>query len=217
MKTSENDTRIKRRDLLRLVGRYSIFGGMAGLTGTLAFKDKIAKGSECAATDCKACVLNEKCTSQRTADTEEYLWQIDPDKCVQCGRCATDCVLNESAAKCIHSYSMCGFCELCFGYFQPGANALTEAAENQVCPTGAIKRRFVEEPYFEYTIDEDLCIGCGKCVAGCNTFGNGSLYLQVMHDRCLNCNDCAIARVCAGNAFVRVPASKPYLLKHRTR
>jgi len=51
-------------------------------------------------------------------------------------------------------------------------------------PDGAIKRAYVEDPYFEYTIDERLCIGCGKCVKGCNAFGNGSLQLQVRHDRC---------------------------------
>ncbi len=143
------------------------------------------------------------------------VWQLDPDKCIQCGRCATECVLTPSAVKCVHAYSMCGYCELCFGYFLPGANELSEAAENQTCPTGAIKRTFIEEPYFEYTIDEDLCIGCGKCVKGCNTFGNGSLFLQVRHDRCVNCNQCSIATACPSGAYGRVPADKPYLLKGR--
>ncbi len=82
-----------------------------------------------------------------------------------------------------------------------------------MCPLGAIQRRFIEEPYFEYTIDETLCVGCGKCVKGCNAFGNGSLYLQVRHDRCVNCNDCAIARACPAGAFRRVPASRPYRMK----
>ena len=45
----------------------------------------------------------------------------------------------------------------------------------------------------EYIIDEELCIGCAKCVKGCAAFGNGSLHLQVRHDRCLNCNECTIA------------------------
>lgn len=211
---AENDSRLQRRDFLRSMGRYSLLGGLGLLAGGLAFEDKIAAASECGGEDCRACHLKEKCDRDRSVDSEEYVWQIDPDKCVQCGRCATECVLNESAVKCVHSHSMCGYCELCFGYFQPGANALSEAAENQICPTGAIRRGFIEDPFFEYTIDEPLCIGCGKCVAGCNTFGNGSLYLQVMHDRCVNCNDCAIARACAGDAFVRVPAGKPYLLKH---
>jgi Na+-translocating ferredoxin:NAD+ oxidoreductase subunit B len=78
---------------------------------------------------------------------------------------------------------------------------------------GAIKRTYVEDPYYEYTIDEPLCIGCGKCVKGCYSFGNGSLFLQVRHDRCLNCNDCSIARGCPSGAFRRVPANSPYLFK----
>ena len=149
----------------------------------------------------------------KRAKSKNLVWQLDPAKCIQCGRCATQCVLNPSASKCVHAYALCGYCKLCFGYFQPGAKELTSAAENQLCPTGAIKRTFVEDPYFEYTIDEPLCIGCGKCVKGCNTFGNGSLFLQVRHDRCLNCNECSIARACPANAFQRVPAEQPYLLK----
>ena len=141
------------------------------------------------------------------------VWQIDPYKCIQCGRCADHCVLEESAVKCVHKFAMCGYCKLCTGYFEPQPNALNTGAENLLCPTGAIKRGFVEHPYYEYNIDESLCIGCGKCVKGCNTFGNGSLFLQVRHDRCLNCNQCSIALVCPSGAFKRVPADHPYLLK----
>jgi len=142
------------------------------------------------------------------------VWQIDPEKCTQCGKCATACVLGPSAVKCVHLHSMCGYCELCFGFFEAQPNRLNEAAENQRCPTGAIQRTFIEDPYFGYVIDEPLCIGCGKCVKGCNTFGNGSLTLQVRHDRCVNCNQCSIAEQCPSQAFVRVPAGKPYLLKN---
>ena len=152
-------------------------------------------------------------TAARRPAPRRTVWQLDPHECVQCGRCATHCVLTPSAVKCVHAYAMCGYCNLCFGYFQPGAKALDEAAENQLCPVGAIRRTFVDDPYFEYTIDEALCIGCGKCVKGCNSFGNGSLFLQVRHDRCANCNDCAIARACPADAFRRVPADAPYLLK----
>ncbi len=147
------------------------------------------------------------------AKRTKLVWQLDPDKCVKCGQCATNCVLTPSAVKCVHTFAMCGYCKLCFGYFQPGANALTSSAENQLCPGGAIRRTFVEDPYYEYTIDESRCIGCAKCVKGCNAFGNGSLFLQVRHDRCLNCNDCSIARKCPAGAYRRVPADKPYLLK----
>ncbi len=144
------------------------------------------------------------------------VWQIDPAKCVRCGNCAINCVLEQSAVKCVHAFDLCGYCQLCTGYFEPEPNELTTAAENQQCPTAAIGRSFIEDPYYEYTIDEQRCIGCAKCVEGCSRFGNGSLYLQVRHDRCLNCNECAIARSCPAEAFRRVPVSQPYILKTDT-
>ena len=110
---------------------------------------------------------------------------------------------------------MCGYCQLCFGYFHPKAPKLDEMPQNQLCPTGAIARRFIEEPYFEYTIDEDKCIGCAICVKGCGAFGNGSLHLQVSHSLCLNCNRCTIAEACPSQAFVRVPSQQPYLIKDK--
>lgn len=143
----------------------------------------------------------------------EMVWQIDPFKCVQCGRCATECVMSPSAVKCVHAYDLCGYCDLCGGYLKPDPNARSTAAENQLCPTAAIKRKYIEDPYFEYEIDESLCIGCAKCVAGCTSFGNGSLHLQIRHDRCKNCNDCAIARLCPADAIQRVPSDTPYLIK----
>jgi electron transport complex protein RnfB len=149
------------------------------------------------------------------SQADNLVWQIDPYKCIACGRCATECVLELSAVKCVHSFEMCGYCDLCTGYFEPQPNELSTAAENQVCPTGALQRSYVEDPYYEYTINEPLCIGCGKCVKGCTMFGNGSLFLQVRHDRCLNCNECSIARVCPSGAFVRVPAATPYRFKSR--
>jgi electron transport complex protein RnfB len=149
------------------------------------------------------------------AKAEDTVWQIDPYKCTQCGRCATDCVLELSAVKCVHAYDMCGYCNLCTGYFEPQPNALNTGAENQLCPTGAIIRKFIEDPYFEYHIDEPKCIGCAKCVKGCGTFGNGSLYLQIRHDRCVNCNECSIARVCPSDAIHRVPRQTPYVLKQQ--
>lgn len=145
------------------------------------------------------------------------VWQIDPDKCIACDKCASECVLGPSASKCVHAHAICGYCKLCTGFFEPEPNALNTGAENQLCPTGAIKRTFVEDPYYEYVIDEKLCVGCALCVKGCTSFGNGSLFMQVRHDRCVNCNQCAIATACPADAFVRVPADQPYLLKTRER
>lgn len=147
------------------------------------------------------------------ARAKTTLWQIDPYKCVACGNCATKCVLQPSATKCVHAFAMCGFCDLCTGYFMPDAPALTTGAENQLCPTAAIKRTFIEDPYYQYVIDEPLCIGCGKCVKGCNAFGNGSLFLQIRHDRCVHCNECSIAAACPSGAIRRVSSDQPYLIK----
>ncbi len=154
----------------------------------------------------------------RKGRAAELRWQIDPDKCIGCGNCATRCVLDESAVKCVQFFDMCGYCDICTGYFDPNYQDLTTAAENQMCPTGAVVRTFIEEKagqrFYEYTIDEDLCIGCGKCVKGCMLM-NGSLYLQVMPDRCVNCNECAIAVACPTQAIERVPAEQPFRLKRQ--
>jgi Na+-translocating ferredoxin:NAD+ oxidoreductase subunit B len=156
----------------------------------------------------------------RKGSEENYVWQLDPDKCMACGKCQVNCVLDESAVKCVNCFALCGYCDICTGYFVTDYRVLDTGAEEQLCPTAAITRQFVEPlggvRYFEYTIDESLCIGCGKCVKGCALM-NGSLYLQVRHDRCLNCNECSIAVKCPTQAFRRVPAGSPNLLKEKAR
>lgn len=176
---------LQRREFIQSSVRFSLAVGLGGLSG-LALSN---------------------------ATKKEWVWQIDPFECTQCGRCADECVMSPSAVKCVHAYDLCGYCDLCGGYLKPGAKNQDTAAENQLCPTSAINRKFIEEPFFEYTIDEHLCIGCGKCVEGCTSFGNGSLHLQIRHDRCLNCNQCSIASKCPSDAIKRVPASQPYHIK----
>ncbi len=142
-----------------------------------------------------------------------HVWQLDPNKCIQCGNCATSCVLFPSAVKCFHDFSMCGYCDLCSGFLIENASSRDTGAENQLCPSGALKRRYIENPYFEYTIDEKLCLGCGRCVKGCGAFGNGSLLLQVNHDLCVDCNQCTIGKQCPADAYERVPRKSAYILK----
>ena len=153
----------------------------------------------------------------RKTFAEGYVWQIDPYKCTSCGLCKTSCVLTPSAVKCVNEYEMCGYCDFCPGFLRQGARVYDTGAENQLCPTGAIVRKFVEEPYFQYVIDENLCDGCSKCVKACQDFGNGSLHLQIMHSLCVNCNQCRIARVCPSNAIIRVSAETPYISKDRNK
>ncbi len=176
---------VKRREFIRSSARYTLAIGLGGLGG-LALSN---------------------------AASEKFVWQIDPFLCTQCGRCADECVLSPSAVKCFHAYDLCGYCDLCGGYFKPGVMDLNTGGENQLCPTSAIKRKFVEDPFFQYTIEEDLCIGCAKCVKGCSSFGNGSLHLQINHDLCANCNQCAIAQKCPSKAITRVPEGTPYKVK----
>jgi len=185
MDNSKKDNKVNRRDFLN---RSLRIGAGVALGGVAAYL--IKDGS-----------------------SEDMVWQLDPSKCIQCGKCVTNCVLTPSAVKCVHVYDMCGYCDLCGGYFRAGTKKLTTGAENQLCPTGAIERRFVEEPFFEYHIIEELCIGCGKCVAGCGAFGNGSLQLQVRHDICVNCNQCNIATHCPADAYSRVPISSSSIFK----
>ncbi len=185
MAEEKSNKKIDRREFINNGLRFSLVLGIGGLGGVLA---------------------------KNTLGTE-MVWQLDAAKCVQCGRCATDCVMSPSAVKLIHVYDMCGYCDLCGGYFRPEAKDRSTAAENQLCPTSAIERKFIEEPFFEYHIIEDLCIGCAKCMKGCGSFGNGSMQIQVNHHLCVNCNECSIARVCPSDAFTRVPANDPYLFK----
>ena len=181
----EENKRQKRREFIQSSARYAMALSVGSLSGLALSKSR----------------------------KDDYVWQIDPFTCTQCGRCADECVLAPSAVKCVHAYDLCGYCDLCGGYFKPGILDLNTGGENQLCPTSAINRNFIEEPFFEYSIDEDLCIGCGKCVKGCSSFGNGSLHLQIIHDLCVNCNECAIARMCPSEAITRVPSSDPYKVK----
>lgn len=144
---------------------------------------------------------------------KSVFWQIDPTKCIQCDRCETDCVLDRSAVKAVHQFAACGYCLFCSGYYQDKRAEFDTAGENLRCPTDAIARTYIEDPYFEYVIDEEKCNGCGKCVKGCSSFGNGSLFLQVKQDLCRNCNQCRIAARCPSGAFVRVSPDRPYLYK----
>lgn len=173
----------------------------------------------------------------------ETVWQIDPLKCTRCGKCSVACELVPSAVKCVNNYSLCGYCRYCFGFFKPdiaadkfiewrkadgpfgrmrqvpGPTATSEGVPTykMLCVVHAMTRKeIVPDKYYEYTVEENTCIGCGKCVDGCALFGNSALQLQVRHDLCLHCNECSIAVACPENALVRVPASTPYILAVRT-
>ena len=64
-----------RRTFLQILMRGGILAGLAGLTGTLLWK-------------------RDAFTSGPARKGEKQVWQLDPQKCIQCGRCATHCVLT---------------------------------------------------------------------------------------------------------------------------
>jgi len=144
------------------------------------------------------------------------VFQVDPSLCAACDLCRTSCVLSLSAVKAVNEFTKCGYCQLCPAYYdvasQPDEMGLPTG---KTCPQDALKRKVVgkvdeEDPnnnYYEYTIDESLCDGCGKCVKACKPpAGNGSLHLQVRFNRCDECDSCAIQKACPESAIVRVPA-----------
>ena len=143
------------------------------------------------------------------------VFQVDPSRCIACDLCRTSCVLSHSAVKAVNEFSKCGYCQLCPAYYdvtsQPDEKGLPTG---KTCPQDAFKRRVVgkvdqedaNNNYYEYTIDETLCDGCGKCVKACKPpAGNGSLHLEVRYNRCDECDACAIQRVCPESAIIRIP------------
>ena len=96
---SKPEKELTRRDLLRQGARGACVVGLGGMIGVLADR----------------------------SDAEETVWQIDPAKCSNCGKCATNCVLEISAVKCVHQYAMCGYCDLCSGYFTAEPSGLNTA------------------------------------------------------------------------------------------
>lgn len=145
------------------------------------------------------------------ADT---VYQVDPNRCVECDLCRTSCVLSHSAVKAVNDFEKCGYCMLCPAYYDVTSVPDEKGIPlGKVCPRDALKRKVVgkedaEDPnnsYYEYFVDETLCDGCARCVKAClPPAGNGSLRLEIRYDRCVDCNSCAIAIVCPGAAIIHV-------------
>lgn len=126
--------------------------------------------------------------------------QIDPEACAACGKCQTACVLPHSASRCINVYDECGYCEYCFGYY----SEYKDGKGKKVCPVDAISRKKINEDEYEYKVDIEKCIACGKCIQRCVKLGNGSLRLQIQHGLCKDCNQCNIAVQCPAEAVIRL-------------
>ncbi len=186
--------KFSRREVLAHAARGAALAGLGGITGLLALK----------------------------AD-KTYAWTIAPDRCINsklgavgvetCELCATECVLTLSAVRAVNEFSACGRCYICPSYYKiTSAVGPDGLPTEKVCPRDAIKREAIgwidpDDPannFYEYTIDEKLCNGCGRCVMECKEpAGLGSIRLEVRHNVCLDCNRCSIATACPEEAYDR--------------
>ena len=185
---------IDRREMMRRVARGAAFLGLTGTTGFLTLK------------------------AHKT-----YAWTIDTSRCINsklgalgvdvCELCASQCVVALSAVRAVNEFSKCGRCYICPAYFKiTSAVGPDGLPSEKVCPRDAIKREAIgwvdpDDPannFYEYTIDEEKCNGCGRCIMECKEpAGLGSIRLEVRHDDCLNCNRCSIAIACPEEAYER--------------
>lgn len=102
-----------------------------------------------------ACIACRKCQKVCPVDAvtvDDFLAVIDPDKCINCGLCATECptgAIIDSAPARPKAYidSSCVGCTLCA----------------KVCPVDAISGEVKER----HEVDTEKCIGCGLCVPKC--------------------------------------------------
>ena len=156
----------------------------------------------------------------------EGAWQLNWERCVNsrlgalgvdvCELCSTKCVLPLSAVRAVNDYAKCGRCYICPAYYDVKSAITEEGLPSQkLCPRDAIERKPIGEidpddpanNFYEYIIDEKLCIGCGICVMACKEpAGLSSIRIEVRHDVCLSCNRCSIAIACPDEAYERRPA-----------
>jgi electron transport complex protein RnfB len=188
-----------RREMLGHTARGAV---VAGLGGTALYLGKKAEG--------------------------QLVWQLDPTRCVNsrlgalgvevCGLCTTECVVAQSAVRAVNDFARCGRCYICPAYFNVTSAVNEEGLPSEkLCPRDAIERREIgevdpEDPannYYEYTIDESRCDGCGLCVMACKEpAGLGSITLRVRQNICVDCNRCSIATACPDQAYDRTPVSE---------
>ena len=84
-------------------------------------------------------------------------------------------------------------------------------------PTGPMLRGEDDGPVADRAAGQRAAAAVAEAAKGRSTDPEAHrLFLQARHDRCLNCNECSIARSCPADAYRRVPVATPYILKGQT-
>ena len=150
-----------------------------------------------------------------------FAWQINPEKCFACGRCASACVRKPSAAKAVNNIKACNNCVACYGHIADPymESEKIDSEGKRVCPVDAVKRINLTgeiDGYFEYQQDHAQCIGCARCVRQCKAHNDeyASMFMIIRPDLCLGCNECSIAQKCPANAIERIPLEAASTFKH---
>jgi len=154
-------------------------------------------------------VISAHMDEETAGPLTRFVWQIDPEKCVNCPLCETACVRTPSAVKAVNDQKKCSFCVVCYGHISnkeiDSDKIMTEGI--RVCPYDAVTRKNYsggKEGYFIYDIDDDKCTGCGICAKECSARGTKSMFMIIRPDLCLACNSCNIADLCPENAIDRL-------------
>ena len=153
-------------------------------------------------------LIGQTVNAGELAPRTRHAWAINTAKCEACGICETACVRTPSAVKATNDQFHCSNCVVCYGHIS-ATNIDSDKIMSEgprVCKHDAVVRQPFQEgdDFFVYSIDDNKCTACGKCVHQCAEKGSKSMFLILRPDLCLGCNSCNIAAKCPAGAVEKV-------------
>ena len=135
---------------VRGLGRHRLAGGLVPLQ---AMRRAGGQRLSSSAPNCNECGQAAGCRLPQ-------VWQIDPNRCIACGRCQINCVLDLSAVKAVNCFAAVRLLRQLHGLLPHGRLCAEHGGGESALPDRGHPTQFIETqagvPYFEYTIDEQL-------------------------------------------------------------